>query len=109
MSLAAQLTRLRGSATRSFEEAFPTSLTIEGTVIAAATGALDDSLQLDSHGNLGAQQEIAFRVRRELLATAGLAIIAQKTQVVNNGRTFRVVRLTDREGDPCLRLICQQL
>lgn len=109
MSLATQLNRLRGQATQAFEEAFPTSLTIEGTVFPAATGALDDSLQLDTHGNLGAQQEIAFRIRRALLVTAGIAIVAQKTHVVNNGRTFRVVRLTDRADDPCLRIVCQQL
>lgn len=109
MSLARQLARRRATATRQIEDAFGTSLSIEGTVFPAATGALEDGLQLDPHGNLGAQQEIAFRVRRALLATAGIAIVAEKTQVVNNGRTFRVVRVTDRADDPCLRLVCQQL
>lgn len=109
MSLATQLARRRASATRDFESAFPTTLTIAGHDLAAATGALDDSLQLDTHGNLGAQQEIAFRVRRALLTAAGLTIVAQKTNVVNNGRTLRVVRLTDRADDPCLRIVCQQL
>jgi hypothetical protein len=76
---------------------------------AASTGPTIRQIVADNHGTLFEVKDKAFRIRRALFADDSVTIVEQKTAITVDGKGYRVDRIVDRPGDPCVYLACKEL
>ena len=97
---ATQLARLRARASATIEKTFPTSITIAGHVIPAARFKATAAVTNELTGLLP-DCDISWRIRREVIP-AGVVIRPERTLVVEGEKTYRVAKVHDPVGDPCI-------
>lgn len=97
---AGQLSRLRSWATRQIERAFPVDIVVSGHSIPAARFKLVTGGSSELSG-LMADCDASWRIRREVIPT-GVAIVPERTIVVEGGKSYRVSKVHDSVGDPAL-------
>lgn len=99
-----QLANFRARASAMLAATFPTAITIgERVDIPAARWSLTRGERPELAG-LMPTSVIAIRVERA--AIAGLNIVEGRTQLVEDGRHFRINQVRDAKGDPALVLEC---
>lgn len=96
----AQLSRLRSRCAAAIEKIFPITLVIGGHTIPAARWKSSASAEKELAGLLS-ESDVTWRIRREEIPT-GLTIRPERTLIEESGITYRVDKVIDSNGDPCI-------
>lgn len=97
---AVQLARLRARAAATIEKTFLTSIVIAGHTIPAARFKSTQAVTNELSGLL-ADSDISWRIRRDAIP-AGVTIRPERTIVSEGDKTYRVAKVHDPVGDPCI-------
>jgi len=100
MISATQLARIRARTASAIEKVFLTSIVIDGHTIPAARFKATQAAANELSGML-ADCDISWRIRRELIPT-GVTIRPERTTIVEGEKAYRVAKVHDPVGDPCI-------
>jgi hypothetical protein len=105
------LVNIRNRASLQIEGAFQTAISIQGmeagVTIPASRFHSQDAVT-DELAGLLASYDAAYRVRRCVIP-AGIEINPGRTTLVENGNSYRIEKVRDANGDPCLVLQCKTI
>jgi len=95
-----QLARLRSRAAAAIEKVFLTSITIGTHTIPAARFKATQAVANELTG-LMPDCDVSWRIRRDVIPT-GVTIRPERTTIVEGEKTYRVAKVHDPVGDPCI-------
>lgn len=100
MISATQLARLRTRTAATIEKVFLTSIVIDGHTIPASRFKATQAATNELTGML-ADSDISWRIRRDAIPT-GVNIRPERTKVSEGEKAYRVAKVHDPVGDPCI-------
>lgn len=100
MMSATQLARLRTRAAATIEKVFLTSIVIDGHTIPASRFKATQAATNELTGML-ADSDISWRIHRSSIP-AGVTIRPERTTISEGENTYRVAKVHDPVGDPCI-------